>query len=45
MSKHLLDLDFEPFEVDNEILHAKEFPNIGYTLCETDNNACTIKNV
>lgn len=42
MSKHLLDLGFQPFEVDNEVLHAKEFPNIGYTLCESINNTFTI---
>lgn len=42
MSKHLLDLGFQPFEVDNEILLAKDYPNIGYTLCEADNKAFTI---
>ena len=42
MKDRLINLGFMPFEVDNEVLHAKEFPNICYTLCESDNNAFTI---
>lgn len=36
------ELGFSPFEFDGLKLHSKDFPEINYTLCESDNNIFTI---
>jgi len=39
---NLQNLGFSPFEFDGEKLHSKDFPEINYTLCESDNDTFTI---
>lgn len=39
---NLQDLGFTPFECDGITLHSKDFPEINYTLCESDNGTFTI---
>lgn len=36
------ELGFSPFEFDGLKLHSKDFPEINYTLCESDNGTFTI---
>lgn len=39
---NLQELGFSPFECDGEELHSKDFPEINYTLCESNNDTFTI---
>ena len=39
---NLQDLGFTPFEYDGIKLHSKDFPEINYTLCESDNGTFSI---
>lgn len=43
--KHMKALEyngFTPFEIDDTTLYSKEFPEIGYTLCTSDDDTFTI---
>lgn len=39
---NLQKLGFIPFQSDDVIRHSKDFPEINYTLCESDNDTFTI---
>lgn len=39
---NLQELGFTPFECDGITLHSKDFPEINYTLCESENGTFTI---